>query len=172
MCFWWFLELLKTAIYCDFMRFTFFNILDSIGICHVFWHLLILRFCHFTILPFSLFWVDFDISQLEMIMASELHNQVLDSCHCGIFRWWTMLRLLYSTHDEGNLENNKLLLFMSARRNHGKHNEHLGFDGNLNNKTWIVLGTCGKHEENIRFPWEPMENTMNTYVFRWNPSKH
>jgi hypothetical protein len=60
--------------------------------------------------------VDFDISQLEMIMAPELHNQVLDSCHCGIFRWWAMLRLLYRTHYEGNLENNKFLLFMSARR--------------------------------------------------------
>ena len=62
------------------------------------------------------FWEDFDISQLEMIMAPELHIQVLDSCHCGIFRWWAMLRLLSRTHYEGNLENNKFVLFMFARR--------------------------------------------------------
>jgi hypothetical protein len=66
--------------------------------------------------------VDFDISQLEMIMASELHNQVLDSGHCGIFRWWTMLRLLYRIHYEGNLENNKFLFFCTQGENHGKHN--------------------------------------------------
>ena len=65
-------------LYSNFLRFTFFTISGSIGFYYVsVWHFIILRFCcYFTVLHFHLFRIEFGISQLEMVMASELHNQI------------------------------------------------------------------------------------------------
>ena len=38
-------------------------------------------------------------------------------------------------------------------------------------KHMFSVGTYGKHKENTRCPWEPMENIMKTHVFRGNQWK-
>ena len=114
-------------------KFFIFSVLSnsiSLGMYHVFWHLLTLRcWICVTVLPFIWFWGKFDVFHLEVIIVRwswswllELHIQVSHSSHCGIHHWWEMLRLLYRIQYPWNLWKHWNLCFSCSQgKHHGTH---------------------------------------------------